>query len=217
MVFAACLLLGCAPEPEIPRRRALPDITGRSLCGWDALMGQPPDVVLTPSAGAQLAAGTQLASLQASDEVTFAQIEAAIAPARDTLVRLKLVFDARWLLPLTLPARTPPPKPAPAQAHESVVGHRKITRHVSAPRERFADLRLDGTRVELFVENEAPGGEQLPLDQLKARLRTHDPPIGVLALTASDDTRWSELSRAVIAAACFDREPGEEPHEIILD
>lgn len=216
LLLAPLLALGCTPEAEVPRRQISPDVTDRPMCGWDELMGDAPDVTLAPGARQALPAGVQVVTLSLHHDVTFAELERAIAPAR-SLVRVKLVFDDRWLLSLTLPPSIPPPKPKPSDAHESVVGHRKITRDRAAPRQRFADLRVDGDRAELFVENEAPGGEQLALGELAARLSAHQPPVGVFALTASDDTRWLQLSRAIIAAACFDRKPGDEPHEIILD
>jgi hypothetical protein len=100
---------------------------------------------------------------------------------------------------------------------ERVVGHRILRRPKGAPADRFADLRVATNRVRLFVENENPAGKELPIADLAARLRRVDPPATVFALTATGDTAWREVERALLAAACYDRRPGEEPHEVILD
>ena len=180
-------------------------------------MDRRPDLSLVASTTKTAAPGAQVLSLQVAGDVDYAAVRLALEPAVETLVRLKIVIDERWLLPITVPPALPPPKPKPDDAHTAKVGHRKITRDKKAKRDRFADIRLDGDRVELFVENERPGGDALTLSSLKETLRSVKPPVSVAALTASPSTKWQQVEQAIIAAACFDRKPGDEPHEIILD
>jgi hypothetical protein len=211
-------LSGCAPTPEAPRRKVMPDLTGRRVCGWDELEG-PVTLALGAPGGADfptLPAGAPIASLRVADDVPFGEVARAIAPAV-SLVRLKIVYGERWLIPVTIPSRTPPPKPKPEDAAVSIVGERTITRDKRAPRERIADLRLAGDTATLYVEHGKPAGDAIAVDALDEHLRTITPPIGVFALSASDDTPWRQVHAAILAAACFDRAAGDEPHEVILD
>jgi hypothetical protein len=215
-LMALALLAGCAPTPEAPRRKIMPDLTGRTVCGWDELEGPATLDLAEPGATGALPAGAPIASLRVADHVPFADVARAIAPAV-SLVRLKIVYGERWLIAVTIPARTPPPKPKPEDAVVSIVGERKITRHKRAPRERIADLRLDGDTATLYVEQGKPAGDAIAIDALPDRLRRITPPIGVFALSASDATAWRHVHAAISAAACYDRRAGDEPHEVILD
>lgn len=141
---------------------------------------------------------------------------AALRPAERSLVRVKVVMDDAELLALTIPRR-PDPEQAPSGPTETaIVGHRKVTRPRAAPRDRFADLRVEDGEVTVFVENDKPGGNAVATHALRAHLRAIEPAVGVFTLGATDETPWHRLREVIAAAACFDRAPGEEPHEVLL-
>jgi hypothetical protein len=189
--------------------------TERTLCGWEELDGTP-DVEIAADGTRSKAVG-QVLVLRASGDASFAEVERALQTGDDVLVRLKIVVDDRWLLPMTYRHRMPVAPPPPDQRVSRVVGHRKITRAKSAAAIRFADLRLDGRELKLYVENESPAGKAMRVSELARALRLTDPPVGAFALTASDDTPWRHLQTALVAAACYNRGPGDEPNEVILD
>jgi hypothetical protein len=155
--------------------------------------------------------------LEVGDKVPFAVVREALAPAAETLVRIKVVIDGRWLLPMTSRGRVPVVPPPKSQTVESVVGKRILRRPRGAPAVRFADLRLDGASAMLYVENDNPRGRRLTVSELAAALGRIEPPATTFALTASDDTTWRDVMAAFVAAACYDKKPDEEPNEVILD
>ncbi|HHH27941.1 MAG TPA: hypothetical protein ENK57_06310 [Polyangiaceae bacterium] len=166
--------------------------------------------------GSAVSPGERVAVVRLGDEATMASLITALQPAATSLVRVKVAMDATSLLPLTVPQRLAPDAWPPGPTETAIVGHRKITRPQAAPRDRVADLRVEGAEVTIFVENGKPGGEIMSTSALRAHLQALDPPAIVFTLGASDDTPWPRLREVIAAAACFDRGPGEEPHEVLL-
>ena len=187
----------------------------RRLCGWEELTGKP-DLDFNFEGVMGSAAG-QVVVLRATGDTRFADIERALQTGDDVLVRLKIVVNDRWLLPMTYRHRKPVAPPPPDKQVSRVVGRRKITRDKTAPAVRFADMRLHGQQLKLYVENESPAGKKLLVHELADALRETTPPVGAFALTASEETPWRHLETALVAAACYDRGPGDEPNEVILD
>jgi hypothetical protein len=206
----ACLV-GCAPSPE-PRAAFQQHIEGRRICGWDEATTS---VGVGPSSRKKVAPGTRIAILNVTEDARVADLRAAIAPAEDSLVRLKLIIEGEALLPMTVPHRPEAPPP-PEESESTIVGYQKITRPKAAPRDRLADLRLESDRVTVFVENDKPSGRQMAPHALAAHLRGVEPPVTVFTLGASDDTPWPAMREVLVAAACYDRGPGEEPHEVLI-
>lgn len=189
----------------------------RDVCGWEELRAG--DAVVTLSSGGTLEyvpAGVDIALLAVAPDVPYGDVGRAIEPAKSSLVRIKIVVGGRWLVSLTYPA-TKPIAPLPAPAEPVIVGYRKITRDKAAPRQRMADIRLNGERARLYVEGERAAGREVPVAELADVLRRSKPPIEIFALTAAPDVAWRHVERAALAAACHDRRPGEEPHEVIVD
>lgn len=239
LVFAWCCLMwcclfwcwaGCGASPETP----VVSQTGRKVCGWESLEdiepharrpGEPPPpkldatprLALTTKSREHAQPGAQVLVLEVAPDVTFATLREALAPAAETLVRIKVLFDDRWLVPMTARGRVPVKPPPKSETVESVVGKRILRRPRGAPADRFADLRLERSELLLYVENENPAGKRLRVAELRAALRRIDPPATVFALTATDETTWRELAAVLLAAACYDRGPDDEPHEVILD
>jgi hypothetical protein len=208
------VLVACSPAE--PPSTAVQEVPGeRSLCGWEELSGSP-DLDLNDEDAIGSAIG-QVVVLRAALDTLFADIEGALQTGDDVLVRLKIVVDNRWLLPVTYRHRLPVAPPPPDQQVSRVVGHRKITRNKTAPAVRFADMRLHGQLLSLYVENESPAGKKLLVHKLASELRNTKPPVGAFALTATDVTPWRHLQTALVAAACYNRGPGDEPNEVILD
>lgn len=199
----------CQVSAAPPRRlNSAPD---RRICGWDEGSGSP----VGPSQPALVGAGARVAVLRPSDEARFEDLRRALAPARDTLVRVKLAIDGDDLLAVTIPHR-PAVMPPSDTTESTIVGHRKVTRPKGGLRDRIADLQLDGGEVTVFVENDKPGGRAMATAALADHLRGVEPSVGVFTLGVSDDTTWPQLRGVLVAAACYDRQPGEEPHEVIV-
>jgi hypothetical protein len=217
----AGVLLGCASstapsEADGPPTFDVP--AARTVCGFQQLeAADRPVVVSARDASPPVTAGLSRVVVRGEPSATYGSFKSALEPARTSLVRVKVVVGERWLLPLTFKRPVHPHPPSPSNRWISHVGKRRVTRSAEAPAERLADLRLAGDRATLVVENEAPGGRELSVAELAAALRRIDPPVGVFALTATDDTPWPQFVEALTAAACFDRKPGQEPHEIIFD
>jgi hypothetical protein len=209
LVWVCSLAAGCGPTPE-PVAGALKP---RSSCGWDRIEPSQPPLTLAP--GVTVAPGTMVATMAPDDDTEFGALWAAIANAT-SLVRIKLAIGNGELLALTMPARIAADRPKPEPVDESMVGYQKITRPKAGPRDRIADLRVEGRAVTVFVENDKPGGEAMTPADVANHLRAIQPPVGVFTLGASDDTRWRDLREVLVAAACYDREPGQEPHEIVI-
>jgi hypothetical protein len=205
---------GCNPPPP-----AAPSEPARPICGWEAVDRQAQALRLRGD-GTQVAPASTVAVIDPLPDLPFVEVRRALEPAADTLVRIKLVVQERWLLSLTSLRRgtvDPARKPKPSEAVVSVVGHRRVTRRAGAPTMRIGDLRLDGERVELFVENDRAAGRRIPLARLGATLDAIEPPVEVFALEVSDRTPSRHLVTALVAAACHDRGPGDEPHEVLVD
>jgi hypothetical protein len=216
-LLTACALTACADVPVLVKEpwQAVSRVPReRPICGWEEL-NEAMDRVELP--GNEAAPGTAVLVILPADDVPYGVVRSALAPAAAALVRVKIAVDRRWLLATTYPPADPPPKPPPERAVTRVVGERQITRDVEAPALRFADVRVDGDAAQVFVENDAPAGETIPLGALAAALAEIEPPAEVFAVTATSETAWANVRRAVIASACYDRAPGDEPHEVILD
>lgn len=216
----ALLLGGCAGTlsgPEERMARAQAARSARRICGWESFGPRLPRVELGP-AGVRRAPppGAQVLVVLADRGTEVRAVLGALEPVHDSLVRLEVPVQGRWLLPITYPNRPPVSPPSPEQSTVRLVGSHRIRRFKGAPADRFADLHLDGERVELWLETEG-ASQRLPLARLAAALRKTDPPARVFALRPTPSTRWRQLVAAVLAAACYDRAPGEEPHEVILD
>jgi len=220
VVVLALAVAGCGASTE-PRGATTPGPgfpqPDRTVCGWEEVAGDGGrlHVAAEGQAAAPAPAGPVLV-LSAAPGAPFGAVRQALEPLADDLVRLKVVVDERWLIPVTFPYRRPTTLPKPDQPAVRTVGHRRITRSVGAPAERFADVRLAGDRVQLYVEH---GGQplSLPVGELAAHLRSIEPPVGTFALRVSDETPFAHVRTVLVAAACYDREPGDEAHEVILD
>lgn len=215
------LLPGCAhgaadAEPEA--RPIMAVAAERPVCGWETLAADMPRVVVSQGGPGEPAhPGASVLVVTGDDEASYGAVKQALAPAASTLVRVKVVVEERWLLPVTHRRPVHPHPPAQAERWVSMVGKRKITRSRQVPAQRFADLRLEGDRARVHIENEAPGGSEVPVAELAALLRRTEPPVSMFALTATEATAWKHVVAALVAAACYDRKPGQEPHEVLLD
>ena len=188
----------------------------RPVCGWKEL--EESAAVLEVGADGHVRGprpGEAVLAISADPSASFEHVRDALIPYEAHLVRLDIAVDGRWLVPVTFAGRPAPPMPGPKV--ETIVGHRRLIRPRDAPRLRFADVRLSPDGVRLYVEHERVAGSALPLDRLAATLQALDPPATAFALTASDDTPWRAFVEALAATACFDRPPGSEPHEVLLD
>ncbi len=218
--LSACATVAChaRPPPSGPSWQGVMQVpVERPICGWEEV-ADGTAILRLGSAGASAPPGQSAVVIAPRPETDYAAVQRALVPAEHTLVRVKLAIDDRWLLSTTYPQkRRQPPKPPPGQRATRIVGHRQITRDVRRPAERFAALRIDGERVMLFVENERQEPELLSVSGLNRALMAIVPPAQVFAVTATADTPWAIVERVIIAAACFDRMPGDEPHEIIVD
>lgn len=206
----------CAGPSSAPRSPITPE-PDRGWCGWDHL-GAPgtPAAVEVGASGGAVSAGERVTVLKLADDATMADLVAALRPAERSLMRVKVAMDGSALLALTIPGRAPP-RAMPAEPTETaIVGHRKVTRPRAAPRDRLADLRVERGEVTVFVENDKPGGATVTTGALAAHLNGLEPPVGVFTLGASDETPWPRLREVIAAAACYDRAPGQEPHEVLL-
>ena len=206
----------CAPEaaeePKLPTIGPAPD---RPICGWETLEADTPRLELSASNPSPKAgSGDRVVAVLAAGDVPLSALNAALTPATN-LVRLKVAIDGRWLLPLTYQRPRLPPTTPPEETVVSVVGHQRVTRRKSAPAVRLADLRLDGERLTLFVENETPGGSELAVVELAERLMQQQPPVEVFTLSATPSTPWRSYLATVQAAACHGLKPGDEPHEVV--
>ena len=157
----AVLAVGClacaAGSPAGAAGAALPPAPGRVpperlLCGWEEQPDGAAGVVrLDGRSGAEdgvagVVPAAPVVLLSVAPALRYAQVMARLEPARHAIVRLKLVLDDRWLLPVTLrPERVE--RPAPERAVESIVGHHRITRDKYAPRVRIASLRVQQQRA----------------------------------------------------------------------
>ncbi|RLB61999.1 MAG: hypothetical protein DRI90_10080 [Deltaproteobacteria bacterium] len=208
---------GCASAPEATVATPDRQQAERSPCGWEEVDQTAPRLTIGADGEAsQVASGGYTVVLTAAGEVPFGAIRQALEPLASGLVRVKVIIDGRWLLPMTYPYRPPVSLPQPDRLAVQTVGTRRITRSVGAPADRFADLRLAGDRVLLHVEHGGPS-ETLPVAKLAQRLRETEPAVGTVALRVSDETAFEHVVTVLVAAACYDRKPGEEPHEVILD
>lgn len=216
--LALPVVLACAtplPPPGEPWQNIAPVPPARPICGWEELTDETP---LPITDGVHAAPGASTVVIAPASTSSYGAVQLALKPAEASLVRVKLLVDGRWLLQTTYPQRgRQPPKPPPGERATRVVGHRQITRSTKRPAERFADLRIDGSEVVLFVENEAQSGTSLAISALEAALTALSPPAQVFAVTATRETPWTSVLEVVVAAACHDRAPGDEPHEVVLD
>jgi hypothetical protein len=151
----------------------------------------------------------------ADDAASFGRVRASLAPLAATLLRAKIVVQKKYLLPLTIPQQ-PADWPQDAPKSEHVVGARRITRLAAAPALRMAQLALEPGQVRLALESDSPRGREIDLAALRDSLRKTEPAVDTFTLLVSDDTPWREVVGAVVAAACYDRAAGDEPHEIVL-
>lgn len=217
-LLAVPSLWACAtplPAPKEPWQDVAEVSPDRAICGWEELGQETP---LRVADGERAGPGWSTVALSPAASTPYGEVQQALKPAEDSLVRIKLVVDDRWLLSTTYPQRQrQPPKPPPGERSTRIVGQRQITRSTRRPAERFADLRVDGARVLLFVENEAQSGRDLQISALGAVLAELSPPAQVFAVTATAATPWTAVLEVAVAAACYDREPGDEPHEVVLD
>lgn len=219
--LATLLLVGCTtpvPPPREPWEAVASVPPERTICGWEERTDKTAVLEVAPDSEGTVSPAQSVAIIAVHAATPYGRVKAALKPAEHSLVRVKIVVDDRWLLPTTYPQRQrQPKKPPPEHRATRIVGRRKVTRDVRRPAERFAALRVKGDRVTLFIENERQAGDELTLSELKPRLATIEPPAEVFALTATDDTPFSSVAQVIQAAACYDRKPGDEPHEIILD
>jgi hypothetical protein len=214
--LTACAHGAAASSPESVAKLSVPP--DRSVCGWEQLEPDTPRVRIAADGSFEpAAAGQTVVVLDADAAAPYGAVGRALAPAGASLVRIKVVVDGRWLVPLTFPRPVHPHPPAPDKSWASMVGRRKVTRSTETAAMRFGEIRLDGEVAVVHVENAAPGGKHLAVGEIGALLRATAPPAEVFVLTATDDTPWQHLLSAAIAAACYDRKPGEEPHEVLLD
>lgn len=218
-ILACVAFTACAappPPPGEPWQAVIAVPAERPICGWEEV--GTARVLRVSDDQARVPPGQSTVNIAPSATLPYEAVQLALKPAEHTLVRVKIVFAGRWLLPTTFPQRSrQPPKPPPEHRQTRIVGHRQITRDVRRPAERFAALRIDGDRVVLFVENAGQGGEDLAVSELRPRLRTLEPRADVFAVTATKTTPWASVQEVALAAACFDRQPGDEPHEVIVD
>jgi hypothetical protein len=216
LVAGGCAHGEASYDPD--RIAKLPVPPARTVCGWEQLEADADAVTVGPDGSATPAAvGQTVVILRPHRDAPFAAVGRALSPAAGSLVRLKVVVDDRWLVPVTFPRPVHPHPIDPKKSWVSSVGRRKVTRSTEAPGIRFAEIRLDGDRALVHVENEAPGGWDLPIAELAAKLRATEPAVGFFALTGSAETPWKHVQAAAVAAACYDRAPGEEPHDVLLD
>jgi hypothetical protein len=218
-LIAACLGLACNTTVP-PAREAWEAVATvppeRKVCGWETNSETP--LAITAAGQTRALAGDSVIVITVAPDAPYGAVQDALKPAEESLIRVKLVVDERWLLPTTFPQkRRQPPKPPPEHRATRIVGRRQITRDTRRPAERFAALRVSGDRVMLFIENENQAGKEHAVSELRAVLAAIEPRPDVFALTATADTPWNHVQAAVLAAACYDRSPGDEPHEIILD
>ena len=216
--WLALLVAACGTSPSHVDTAAdaiVEPSPGRAVCGWKDT-AQATDITHINASGTASGAapGPTVLALDVAPEAPFARVREALAPHAPHVVRLDVVVEGRWLVPLTFAGRA---APIEGETVETIVGHRRVIRPKAAPRLRFADIRVDGDEVQVFVENDRVGGTRVALDDLAQALDAIDPPVSAFALTATDATRWSQLVRALVATACFDRGPGAEPHEVLLD
>jgi hypothetical protein len=213
MLVTACAAGNQAPENADTIVAPGPD---RPVCGWKARIGAT-EIIEIDSAGRVSGPppGRAVLALVAAPATPFERVRRVLEAHSPHLVRLEVVVDGRWLVPMTFAGRPAPP--LEGETVEAIVGHRRIIRPKTAPRVRFADIRVDPVGVRIFVENERVGGSAVELDELAGWLRELDPPATAFALTATGDTPWSRFVRTLVVAACFDRAPGAEPHEVLLD
>lgn len=211
------VLGACGPKPPPPAVFEMPTAPQRKVCGWQEI-GPGAEVLSVPAQGSvpTAAAGQQIVSLRAEDATSFGRIRRALDPAADTLVRVKVVLEGRWLLPTTFPRRQPAEPPPPARSVETKVGQHTVRRDRAAPVDRLAEVKLEGERLTLFLEGADPEGRDLTLAQLGPLLKGSKPPPLAFVLTATDDTPWRQVRTALQAVACYDRRPGQEPHDVIL-
>jgi hypothetical protein len=222
--LGAAFLAGCAATTPAAELRevdgAMPVPAERRVCGWEALgdrASHAPVVAIAADGDSTGAVpGPYAVIVQAHDAARFADVLRALAPMKDSLVRLKVPIDGRWLLPMTYPYRRPAERPPPEKAVVRIVGKRRVTRWSDAPAERFAALELDRGTVSFDVENEGRA-RRAPIAKLRGMLAQSQPPVGVVALHVSDDTPWAQVVEVLLITACHDRKPGQEPHEVIVD
>ncbi len=219
--LAAASTAACDPPPEPPKApwqsvAAVPP--ERPICGWEEVTTGERPLVVTADGTPAVSPGQGVALIAPLAATPYRAVRAALTPADTSLVRVKLLVDERWLLSTTYPQKLRQlPKPPPAERATRIVGDRQITRSVKRPAERFAALRVAADKIHLFVENDAPRGRELAPSTLRETLRALEPKAEVFALTATDDTPWAVVLETALAAACYDRAPGDEPHEVILD
>lgn len=214
-------LQACTPPPPSGPSPVVEVPAERSLCGWEELSDAERIVALDSQGSAlrPVAPGAYAAAIVAPDEAAFGDVASTLKRADADLVRIKLAVDERWLVPVTRYGGAPvTPKPVSTAEVETVVGHRRVIRHKERPRVRLADLRVHAdAQVEVYVENEKLTGKRLAIDELKSFLTAVSPPVGAFTIHADDDVRWANFVRTAAAAACYDRSPGFEPHEVIWD
>lgn len=200
----ALALTGCAAAP--PARAA----QVRAHCGWDTL--SPATVRVRVAADGSSdgpLSGHRVLAIDAP-EATYGAVKPVLnAPG---LVRVKVLLGDD-LLPLTIPAAPGTRKKEMAGARVTVVGSHRIHRPKGTVSQRFASMRLDGDRVYLCLESESC--KWMGLNALAAALEKTHPKAEVFSLSASDPTPWRHLVTALATAACYDRRPGEEPHEVL--
>ena len=208
---------GCATRPAAK----LEPPQDRAICGWEELSDPPqqPFLRLPTSGSAAAALGHYQITVQAEPSLPVAAAKRALEPLYGSLLRLKLVARKSWLLSLTIVQprlqQHVALRSGQAPSQPSVVGDHRIVRVPGAPVARYAQVRLDGGRLRLLVEGADEAGRSLSTAVLAETLRGYTPPIEVFSLSASDATRWQQLLDALVAMACFDRKPGQEPHEVL--
>jgi hypothetical protein len=190
----------------------------RPICGWEEVTTKTATMRISEEGDTQAAPGQSVVVIAPKAGTSYGAVQLALEPAQESLVRVKVAFEQRWLLSTTYPQKKrQPPKPPIEHRATRIVGHRQITRDVRRPAERMAALRIDGERVVVFVENERQGGDDMSVSSLAGALAALEPKARVFALAATADTPWATVQKVALTAACYDRKPGDEPHEIILD
>ncbi|MEZ4441899.1 MAG: hypothetical protein R3B72_22560 [Polyangiaceae bacterium] len=203
-LFGALTACSSAAPPKAPE--------GRKLCGWDRLGAAIPMAI---EEGTRLGSGARVVTVRIPPALPYRALQETLARA-ESLVRLKVVVDGEALLPLSRPAPALP-EDALLPEETTLVGERRVTRRRGAPRVRVAEVRVGPEGVTLHVENENPRGIELPTARLAEHLAALDPPATAFVVTAAPELPWRDLEPALRAAACHDRAPGEEPHEVLLD
>ncbi|MEM1030903.1 MAG: hypothetical protein AAF928_02585 [Myxococcota bacterium] len=200
---------------------------GRSVCGWKTLDDGTPRVVFDEG-GRYRPSGPRgrtapAAALVVPGGVSFHAVASAVRDIDPSLRRVELPVDGRWLVPLTryagrAPAPRPPSTDRDADVDVAVVGHRRVRRARGAPRVRLADVRVaPDARATLFLERGNPAGVRLGAAQLSAYLRAARPRVDTFTIDAAPSVLWSDFVRVATVVACYDRGPGEAPHEVIWD